>query len=242
MKVARFSQEVRLAAKLLESGAYSPPLCIDSDVAGALGIDKATCQRIRSAEVDEQVKILRPFLVHHRDTERAAKVDAASKIAAKHVALLNRGLRVDGDDLELPAPPLIDIVMLSAFKVLQLDSGTGTWSFPRLTLRRLFYTLKRCTSVRIRLRSGTLRIDYGTVGRGRGHFVLLDQQTAVGADVFVIRLCSPVERPQAEPVLTTPTLRSSISGRTPPQPRLRSPSRDWLRDGAKLLLDAIASR
>ena len=242
MKVARFSREVRLAAKLLESGAYSPPLCIDSDVAGALGIDKATCQRIRSAEVDEQVKILWPFLVHHRDAERTTRADSAREVAVGHVALLNRGLRGDGNELELPAPPLIDIVMLPAFKVLQLDSGLGTWSFRRLALRRLFYCLKSCTRVRARLRSGALRIDYRTVGRGRGHFVLLDQRTAIDPDVFVIRLDSPAERPQAEPVLTAPTLRSSMPRRMPKQPCLRPPSRDWLREGAKLLLDAIASR
>ena len=244
MSVSAFTREVRLAAKLIVSGASPPRLRPNASVVSDLGIDERTYELFREADVVGQVALVTPLLNRRLQTERASKAAAARRVAERHAAILMNGARRSGDGLGLPVPPLIDVAASPAFKVLLLDSDLGSWSFPRLKLRRVLYALKGCNDVKVELRGRRLFIGYNTQGPGRGQFVLLDQQVPVGPDVFVIRLGQAARLSGAGTTHAKgqrrPLRLSDAESQGELRPRRSAP--EWLRESAELLLDAIASR
>lgn len=235
---ASLARQVRHAAKLMGQGVAPPRLEVDAGVIESLGIDRATARRLNAAaDAEEQVAIIQPYLVRHRESTNREKAASAMRIAARHVQILREGCEsIEGEGIAVPIPPLVDLVNLPHFNDLRFDLDCWSWSFGRLKLRRILHSMKGCRDVSAKLSAKRFVITYRSRG-GKGRFLLLDQGTVTPGRVVAIKL-AVTEAPTGGRTNRSQCGHEERAHVLPLKPR-REPK--WLRSGARLLLDALTS-
>ena len=230
MTMTKFVRQVQLAERLTHSGGATT-LHLESSVAKELGMGPTGTRQFNSARVGDQLEMIRPLLRRHRESRAEAKQRTAHGRAVKLIESLQDGLRTEGDAIYIPVPPLIDLVAQPAFKALRfISEAGGSWSCPRLMLRRVFMSTRDCRDVTAFLRYGRMVVDYRSVG-GRGQFGLLNQCLHENAD-GVLNVPLDVVRERA-PAVVPPRHDRLVITRSVPS---------WFREGARALVDALATR
>jgi hypothetical protein len=234
--VARLLAEAKLAVRLLESGAVPARLEPGDDVLDVLQVSTADRQQLVRARVDEQVELLRPYVIRFLAEQHQAKAQAATTAAEAIVGQLQQEAQHVGAIVHMPLGLLATLATIPAFKGLRFETVSAPWSFPRAHLGKILHALVGCTNTSARLEAGRLILSYAPRAGGRGQIILLDQAIP-DWETDILRV-----------PLTTPTMKPATAAPVPAEhrhvpPRRRhhqpEPPRHWLIDAAYALVDGL---